>query len=177
MELEALALAGGIFALRVVGNMITTVRLVMLMRGYRLVTMTLAALESLIFAVALGSVVQNLGNVLNLTAYCTGYAIGGYLGMELESRLVKRYVSVHVISPTLAHEIAQAVRAAGFGATESWGQGAEGQVGSVTIVVGHREVQQVANIVQAVDPQAFTMMEELRAISRGHFRRLMRPER
>lgn len=177
MDFEALAFAVAIFGLRVIGNMITTVRLVMLVRGQRLITTLLAALESLIFALALGSVVSNLGNVLNLAAYSGGYAIGGYLGMELEHRLVKRYIAIRVISPLLSHEIAEAVRAAGYGATESFGQGAEGRVGSITIVVVHLEVRQVTKIVHEVDPNAFIYLEELRGISHGHFRRLMRQER
>ena len=174
MDLDALALAGSIFILRVVGNMIITVRLVMLLRGRRLITAVLAALESLIFALALGSVVQNLDNILNLTAYCIGFAVGGYLGIELERRLVKRYVAVRVISPQNAHTIAEAVRESGFGATESWGQGATGLVGSVTIVIEHKEMRDVIKTISRVDEDAFITIEELRGISHGYFRRLIR---
>lgn len=177
MDWETVAFAGGIFALRVIGNMIVTLRLVMLMRGHRLITTVLAAVESLIFALTLGSVVTNLSNVLNLAAYSGGFAIGALAGMELERRIVRRYIAIRVVSPLKGHDVAQAVRAAGYGATEGWGQGAEGTVGSVTIVVGHMEVKQVTKIVQEVDPKAFVYLEELRGISHGHFRRLMRQER
>ncbi len=177
MDWETLAVAGGIFGLRVLGNMITTVRLVLIVRGRRNLSAVLAAVESLIFAVTLGSVVQNLNNAWNLAAYSLGFAVGGYLGMALESRLILRYVAVRVISQHSSHAIAEAVREAGFGATESWGEGAGGQVGSVDIVVVHREVNQVIRVVQEVDPKAFIMLEELRGISQGYFRRLMRIQR
>lgn len=177
MDLDALAVAGSIFILRVLGNMIITLRLVMLMRGQRLITAGLGALESLIFALALGSVVQNLGDILNLTAYCVGFSVGGYLGIELERRLVRRYVAVRVISPRNAHDIAEAVRAKGYGATESWGQGAQGVVGSVTIVIDHKETRDVIRTVGKVDEDAFITIEELRGISHGYFRRLIRHDR
>jgi uncharacterized protein YebE (UPF0316 family) len=177
MNTDILITAGGIFVLRVIGNMITTLRLVLIVRGQKISSSLLAVIEALIFAVALGSVVSNLNDVWNLAAYSVGYAVGGYLGLVLEHRLVQRYVSVHVISPKMAHEIAVAVREAGFGATESWGEGAEGTVGSVTVVVGHQEVKTVARIVHDIDPGAFLMMEELRAISQGYFRRFIRHER
>lgn len=177
MEMELLARAGGIFLLRVLGNMVITLRLVMLMRGSRLIVMLLAALESLIFAVALGSVVSDLKNLVNLLAYCTGFAVGAYLGMELEQRLIQRFVAVQVISPARSHAIAAAIRAAGFGATESWGQGAQGEVGTVRVVVGHQEVRDVVRIVQEVDSAAFVTIEELRGISHGYFRRMVRHHR
>jgi uncharacterized protein YebE (UPF0316 family) len=177
VDLEVLTLAGGIFVLRVIGNMLTTLRTVMLVRGQKIRSSILAIFESLVFAVALGSVVANLGNIANLTAYVMGYAIGGYLGLVVEDRLIQKFVAIHIISPHHAHDIAQAIRDAGYGATENWGMGASGQVGSVTTVVVHMQVKEISGIVQTIDPDAFIMMEELRGISRGHFRRQLRPER
>jgi uncharacterized protein YebE (UPF0316 family) len=177
VSLEVLTVAGGIFLLRVIGNMLTTLRTVMLVRGQKIQSSILAIFESLVFAVALGSVVSNLGNIANLTAYVMGYAIGGYLGLVVEGRLIQKFVAVQVISPRHAHDIAQAIREVGYGATESWGMGGGGQVGSVTAVVGHHQVKEVCQVVKGVDPAAFVMMEELRGISQGYFRRLLRPER
>ena len=175
--MDALLVAAGIFLLRVVGNMITTLRVVLMVRGQKISSSVLGALEALVFALALGSVVSNLGDLLNLTAYCLGYALGGYLGLVLEHRLVQRFVAVQIISPTLSHEVARAIRDGGYGATESWGRGAEGQVGSVTAVVGHQQVKEIIRIVERVDSDAFIMLEELRGISHGHFRRLARHAR
>ncbi len=177
VDANTLLTAGGIFVLRVVGNMITTVRLVLIVRGQKMPASLLAILETLIFAVALGSVVSNLNNVWNLGAYSVGFAVGGYLGMTVEQRLIQRFVSVHVISPQLSHEIAVAIRAAGFGATETYGQGAQGQVGAVTAVVKHQDVGTVVKEIHRVDPHAFVMLEELRGISHGYFRRFNRHER
>lgn len=176
MNYDVLLEFSGIFLLRVIGNMITTVRLVTLVRGQKIMSTILAIFEALIFALALGSVVTNLGNFWNLSAYCLGYAVGGYLGLVLEQRLIQRFVSIQAISTDQAHEIALAVRQAGYGATESWGEGAEGRRGMVTVVVGHRDVDHVTRIMQKVDPDVFVMMEELRGISRGYFR-LARQER
>jgi uncharacterized protein YebE (UPF0316 family) len=177
VDLNVLALAGGIFVLRVIGNMLTTLRTVMLVRGQKIRSSILAIFESLVFAVAIGSVVSNLDNFANLTAYVTGYAVGGYLGLVMEARLIQRFVAIQTISPRYAHDIAEAIRAAGYGATESWGMGGGGQVGSVTTVVGHHQVREITALVEKVDPDAFMMLEELRGISHGYFRRLLRPER
>ncbi|NDJ74951.1 MAG: hypothetical protein GYB65_01720 [Chloroflexi bacterium] len=178
MDWAAIGLAIGIFMLRVVGNMITTVRLVTLVRGQRLQSTVLAAFEALIFALAMGSVVTNLGNILNLASYSLGYAAGGYLGMVLEHRLIQRFVQVTMVSPQHAHQMAQTLREAGFGATELWGQGAGWSgYGSLTTVVGHQDVRQVIKTAQKVDPDVFVTLEELTGITRGYFRRIVRHKR
>jgi uncharacterized protein YebE (UPF0316 family) len=178
VDLEVLLFAGGIFLLRVIGNMITTLRLVTIVRGQKLTSSVLATFEALIFALAMGSVVTNLSNIMNLAAYSLGYAVGGYLGLVLEQRLIQRFVSVQVISPEYAHDMALAFRNAGFGATENWGQGADWSgYGSVTAVVGHQDVKRLVQVAQKVDPDAFVMIEELRGINRGYVRRLMRHSR
>lgn len=175
MDVDVLLLAAGIFTLRVIGNMITTVRLVTIMRNQKPAALLLGVLESLVFALALGSVVSNLDNLWNLGAYCFGYAIGGYLGMILEQRLVRRFVSVLIISAAHGPDIAAAIREAGYGATETLGRGARGDVESVTVVVGHRDVSKVIHITHEIDEHAFVTMDELRSISRGYFR-VARPE-
>ncbi len=177
MDGDVLLVAGGIFVLRVIGNMITTIRLIVIVRGQKFATAVLGFTEALIFAVALGSVVANLDNILNLMAYSLGYAVGGYLGMMVENRLIQRFISVQALSMQYAHEIAVAIRDAGYGATETWGEGAKGHHGVVTAVVGHHQVNEVVKVIESVDPKAFVTMSELRGTSHGYFRRLLRPER
>ena len=140
MDVDMLLVAVGIFALRVIGNMITTIRLIFIVHGQKFMTALLGFIEALIFAVALGSVVTNLDNIVNLMAYALGYAVGGYLGMMVEQRLIQRFISVQALSMHHAHAIALAIRKAGYAATESWGEGVQGHHGTVTAVVGHHQV-------------------------------------
>jgi uncharacterized protein YebE (UPF0316 family) len=175
MNYHVMLVAGIIFVLRVLGNMLTTLRLITIVHGKKLWPAVLAVFETLIFAIVIGNVVKNLDNGWNLAAYCLGYAVGGYIGQILEQRFIQRFIAIQAISPSLSHEVANAIRESGFGATESWGQGAQGQVGSVTSVVKHHDVAGVVKVIQQVDPEAFIMMEELRGIARGYFRRT-RPE-
>jgi len=177
METQVLLEAGGIFLLRVIGNMITTLRLIWIVRGQKLISSVAGAFEALVFAVAIGSVVANLDNLWNMGAYCIGYAVGGYVAMALEQRWVRRYVAVRIISPDHGQAVAAAIRAAGHGATETAGRGARGEVSSVTAVVTHLAVDDVVRVARRVDPDAFITLEELRGISQGYFRRFTRPER
>lgn len=165
MQLILGALA--IFFLRIIGVSISTVRVLITVQGKRFISSVLGFFEALVFAVALGSVVSQLDNLWNLLAYCLGFAVGTYVGMWLEQRFIVNYVTVSVVSAHKAHQIADAVRKAGFGATEAWGQGAQGLVGSVRIVIQRRDVTKVIECVNAIDEDAFVTLDETRAVRHG----------
>lgn len=168
VETQVILVALGIFALRLIGVAISTIRMLLLVQGRRIWCSVLGFLESLVFAVALGSVVTQLGNTWNLMAYCAGFAVGTYLGMVLESRFITNFVTVTVVSADKAHEVADEIRAAGFGATELLGRGAEGFVGSVRVVIRRRDARQVLATVNKIDADAFVTMDETRAVRHGY---------
>lgn len=172
MDLDTTILLGAlaIFALRVVAVTISTVRMLILVQGRRFLSTVMGFFESLLFAVALGGVVTQLDNVWNLMAYSLGFATGTYLGMVLEARVVTNFLTVNIISPKHAHKIAEAIRAAGFGATEMIGVGADGMVGSVRAVVRRSESRQVLDVVNRIDGDAFVTLDETRAIRHGWLR-------
>ena len=86
-------------------------------------------------------------------------------------------MTVNIVSAHDAHRIAEAVRESGFGATEGWGQGAGGMVGSVRVVVQRRDVKPVVDVVSRVDPGAFITLDETRAVSHGFVPLSQRPLR
>lgn len=165
---DELGVAFGIFGMRVLGNSITTIRLVMLSRGRDRLVFVLSTLESLIFAVALGAVVNSLESPLNLLAYSLGYAVGGTVGMALERRLTLGYVRLSVITRKQNHEVVSAIREAGFGATEVEGHGLENDVFVVDTVLERRFIAKCINAVQKADPQAFITTQALQSTHKGY---------
>jgi len=99
-----------IFSLRVLNNSISTIRLITLARQQRLLTAFLGFFEALTFAITVAGVVTDLENVLNMFAYCFGFAVGGYVGMSLERWLITSYSIVNVFSAVRGHEVALALR-------------------------------------------------------------------
>jgi uncharacterized protein YebE (UPF0316 family) len=166
-ESQVILGAAGIFVLRILGVSIATVRMLITVQGRRFLSSFLGFFEALVFAVAIASVVNELGNAWNMMAYCLGFAVGTYVGMWLESKFITNFVTVNVVSAQKSHEIASVIREAGFGATEMWGQGAEGTVGAVRIVVQRRNVSRVIDRVNAVDSNAFITLDETRSVRHG----------
>jgi uncharacterized protein YebE (UPF0316 family) len=151
-------------------NAISTVRLIMLARNKQVLTFILSVFETLIFAYTIANVVTDLANILNLLAYSVGFAVGGWVGMWLETRLITSYMIVNVFTPLLGHEIADALRQAGFGVTETLSEGRDGEVMMLRSVVQKRDMNKVIEIVRQVKEDAFIAVEEARAVERGWVR-------
>jgi uncharacterized protein YebE (UPF0316 family) len=157
-----------IFAARVLSIAISTVRTVLMTRGNKILSSVLGFFEALLFALTIAQVVQNLDNTWNLMAYSAGFAGGVLLGLALEERLAMGYATVNIVSTHKAREVAEEVRKEGFGATEIWGQGSEGEVGLVRTVVPRRQVRRVSDLVNDVDPSSFITIEDTLAVRRGY---------
>lgn len=167
MTTEAIIAAGLIFILRVINYSISTLRLVFITRGRRILAAGLAFLEAFIFAVVMAQVVTDLNNLPNLFAYCMGAACGSYTGMMLETRFIRSYSSVHIIAQERGYEIADALRAGGYGATLTVGEGRDGAVTIVRSVTSNRDVSNLMQIVRDTQPDAFVEVEQVRPVQRG----------
>jgi len=167
---ETLLLALFLFALRVINSAVGTLRLILMARGMRIMTAILGFLEALIFAYVTASVVTDFTNLPNLIAYCGGFSIGIWVGMEIETRFVVNYVKVNVIASQQGHEIATTLREIGHGVTEVQGAGGKGEVIMLNSVVKRRDVPGLLNSVYAINPNAFVTLEEARGVQHGWMR-------
>jgi uncharacterized protein YebE (UPF0316 family) len=170
MGLEEILLVLAIFGLRVLNNAIGTVRVIVTSNGRRNMALGLAFIESLIFAYTAGQVLTNLENIPNLIAYAGGFAVGGYVGILIEEKFVKGYVTINVISVSHGHEIALKLREQGYGVTETIGEGGQGQVAMLMSVVLRQDTKRVINEVHDVDDKAFITVESARTAQYGWVR-------
>lgn len=156
-----------IFLVRVGSIAVSTLRLMIMGRSSSLLILLLAFIEALAFALTFGQVAANLTNLWNLGAYSLGFAVGTVIGTWIEVWLAAGFATVNIVSIGKSQPIAQAVRAAGFGATRSAGEGGTGTVGLIRVVARRRQAGRVVKIVHEVDPRAFVTIEETRSVARG----------
>jgi uncharacterized protein YebE (UPF0316 family) len=157
-----------IFVLRVVGVALSTIRVLVMMRGQKLLSMAMGFFEVLVYVIAIGQVVSNLSNVWNVLGYCLGFSAGTLIGMWLDERLIMGFSNVRIVSRYKAQHLGDRIREEGYGATVAWGSGQKGSVGIVTATVRRQEVSDVCQLAEDVDPDAFVTVEEARAVRRGY---------
>ena len=159
-----------IFCLRLIGVSMGTVRMLMAVRGRRVVAGVIGFFEVIIFLVAISPVVTNIGNWWNVVAYAGGFASGTILGMTIEKKLAIGLAEVNFISMGKGAEIAEALRADGYGATEFLGVGQANVVDMVRTVVRRREVPSVMAAGSAMDDDAFVTVQDMKGAYRGRWR-------
>lgn len=159
-----------IFSLRLVDMSLSTLRSILLLRGVKVLGWIFGFAQSMIAILAISSVLENLGNFLNVIGYAAGFATGGVVGVYFENKLAIGFKHIRVISPTLGQAVVAKLREEGFAVTEWSGRGKDGVVALINVSVKRKQVNRVIGLVGEVDEGAFITTEDLRPARRGHWR-------
>ena len=127
-------------------------------------------MQSALWVIAITSVLNNLDNLWNIVAYASGFATGNVVGMIIEERLAIGHSHLRIISSRRGNAIVEAVRAAGYAATEVAGRGKDGTVALISCSVRRRDISRVQKEIYKKDPDAFVTLEEIRPLHRGYWR-------
>jgi uncharacterized protein YebE (UPF0316 family) len=168
--LQAFLAAGFIFFLRVGDMSLDTLRVLFVMRGRKGLAWILGFFQAIIFVVAIGTVLNDLNNPLNIIGYAAGFATGNVLGILIEERLAIGHVLLNIISSRRGSAIAERLRSEGYGVTEIAAQGKDGMVTMLSCSVLRRRVDEVRKMVNEVDENAFITADDIRPVRRGHWR-------
>jgi uncharacterized protein YebE (UPF0316 family) len=124
----------------------------------------------MLWVVAITSVLSNLDNLLNIVAYAGGFATGNVVGMTIEERLAIGHAHMRVISSGRGTAILEAIRKAGYGATEISGRGKDGTVTIISCSIKRRHISKIQREISQIDQDAFITVEEIRPLHRGYWR-------
>lgn len=164
-----------IFGLRIIDVSLSTIRIVLAVRGHKYFVPFIGFFEVLIWIFAVGNAIRFLDSPLHLLGYAGGFATGSIVGLLIEERLAIGYASIRVVSRHAGVEMADALRGRGFGVTEFGGQGRDGRVEIMYTVCRRRDIDTVMREVERWDRQAFVTVEEPRAIRWGWMQSSNRP--
>lgn len=154
-------IAFGIFAARTVNIALDTLRFMFSLRGKRAISWVLGFVESVLFVMVIGQVLNNLSNPLNIIGYAAGFATGTVLGMAIEKRLAIGYTRFSIISRSHSTEIADVLRGEGYGVTEIPARGRESNFMLVDCHVRRKQADDVEALALKIDPEAFITAEEV----------------
>jgi uncharacterized protein YebE (UPF0316 family) len=159
-----------IFCLRVADMSLDTLRVLFVMRGIKKIAWVLGFIQSVIFVVAIGKVLTQVNNPLNIIGYAAGFATGNVVGMIIEERIAIGHILVNIISPHRGSAIVSHLRQNGYAVTELSGRGKDGMVSMINCSVLRKQVETVHNLVNEIDPEAFITAEDVRPIRHGFWR-------
>lgn len=154
-----------IFLARLIDVSLGTLRLVLIARGEKMWAPIIGFLETLIWLIAIGQIMQNLSNVASYLSWAGGFAAGNYLGLLLEERLAMGQVVIRTIMSQPADELVEHLREEGYRVTEVEAQGRQGKTLLLFMVVPRKKVNEVIQIILKHNPKAFYSIEDVRSVS------------
>ena len=160
-----------IIALQIAYVSMLSVRLILMVKGFRYLAASMSAVEIGIYVIGFKLVLDNLDQPLHLAAYCISYGLGVLLGVKLEERLALGYISVQVITREESSGLAAMLRHKGYGVTRWEGEGREGSRWVHIVVVHRKKQKQLCEDVLAIDPNAFIISYEPKIFHGGFLTR------
>jgi len=160
----------GICGLRISDMTCDTLRMLFVVRGRKGIAWVLGFVQSVIFVIAITTVLQHLDNPLNVIGYAAGFATGNVVGMWIEERLAIGHVKISIVTQRLGAALSQALREAGFAVTEIPARGRDGMVSMLSVSVQRKDVSRVEAIIHEKDAEAFVISEDMRPLRRGFWR-------
>ena len=145
-----------------------TVRVAVTAGGRRFVAAAVAGVESLVFVLAMGTVLTSLGEPLRLFAYALGVAGGTLAGIAVDERLSTGQSLVRLIIDGNGDVAVTQLRARGWPATCVHADGVNGPVAVLTVAVEDRVLQRLTGDLDRILPEAFRMTERLREVRPTH---------
>jgi uncharacterized protein YebE (UPF0316 family) len=156
-----------IFVAEVCVVTISTMRTIFVARGMKVLAPLLGFFEVSIWLFAIGEVMKNLSDLSCSAAFAGGFTLGNYLGICLEEKLAMGSVVVRVITRKGPGDLAENLRAAGYGVTCMAGQGSTGPVHILLSIVPRRELERVLGLARQFDPNVFYSVDDLQSAARG----------
>lgn len=156
-----------IFFLRIADVSVGTLRVNVLVRGFRGPAVALSFVEALIWLSATARVLTQLDNPFNIVAFAGGYATGTLVGCAINDWLALGKTLMRVVTPAGQADVVDALREAGCTVTAMNAKGRDGEVSIAFSVIPKKRSRKVLGIIQKANPGAFVTFEEVRTADRA----------
>lgn len=156
-----------IFSINIVYVSFFTVRMIMTLKGYRYLAAMVSMVETVIYIVGLGLVLDNLDQIQNLIAYAIGYGSGVIVGSKIEEKMALGYITVNVITSEQNQHLPNALREKGYGVTDWAANGRDGDRQSMQILTPRKMELKLYATIKEIDPKAFIIAYEPKSIHGG----------
>jgi uncharacterized protein YebE (UPF0316 family) len=156
-----------IFLLRSFDLTLSTLRMILVVRGRAFLVWIIGFIEALSFILGITGVISDLQNPLNFIAYAAGFATGNIIGMMIESKVAPGHSLLRIISSQRGSLITDKLRVLGHGVTDISAKGVEGIVSVLLCYVPRREVNRTRDQIVSIDPDVFITVESVRELQGG----------
>ncbi len=156
-----------IFLARIIDVSIGTLRIIFVSRSMQKLATIAGFIESLVWLIAVGQIVQNLTNVWNYLAFAGGFAAGNYIGIYLEGKLAYGLQCIRIITQTDATDLINYLQESKFGMTSVSATGKKGNVRLILSIIKRKDLHELMEVINTYNPNAFISVEDIRSVKEG----------
>jgi len=135
-----------IFFARICDVSLGTMRIIFVSKGYKTWAAGIAFVELMIWIIVISKVIHNLDHWLTYVAYAGGFAAGNYIGMVIEEHLTLGHELIRIITKKAPDKLLQHLKKEGYGITSLKGNGINGEVGVVYVIIKRNRINQIKEI-------------------------------
>lgn len=157
-------------AAKIVEISIQSLKTVMMVKGQRIVAALLGFTECMIWGLVISTLVTTLGdNLLLLVFYCSGYALGLFIGSTIEGKLAIGTSNLQLIADDEAtKEITKHLKEQGRGYTVFEGHGSVDKMNMIFIVLPRKEAQVALREIRKRCKRVFVVASEVSKYAGGY---------
>ena len=155
-----------IFFAKIVEVSISTIRLVYINKGEKIIGAILGFIEILIWLIVVSSVLTNISDdPIKILMYAAGFSLGNYIGVTIESKIAVGMSSIQVVVNESDGEIlADLLREQGFGVTIIEGKGKNDSKKSLLFVqLKRKRISEAIKIVKSFCDTAFITVNDVKS--------------
>lgn len=160
-----------IFASLLLQVLTGTVRLIVMVKGNKLLTSIIGFFEAAIAIIVAITVISNAVkegiNFFTILSYALGFALGLFLGMFISNKISRDMLSINIITRSSEINIEGKLRECGFGVTSYSGSGRDGDLKVLNIICKKNNFEKLKSIVEQIDPKAMLASHTLEGLSGG----------
>jgi uncharacterized protein YebE (UPF0316 family) len=156
-----------IFCARICDVTIGTFRIVMVSKGNKYLAPVLGFFEVTIWIIAIGKIMQNVDNWVNIVAYSGGFATGNFIGLLIEERVAMGIVKIQIITAKTADELIDMLRKSGYGVTNHDAFGGTGKVSIIYTIIKRADIPRVIELIKTYNPNAFYSIEDVKFVNKN----------
>lgn len=156
---------------KIVEISIQSLKTCMMVKGQRLKAAGLGFVECMIWGLVISTIISTLGdNFTLLFFYCTGYAVGLFLGSTIESKIAIGTSNLELIANDESTELITAyLKERNMGYTVLDGRGSKDKMNMIFIVLARKETPRVLREIRKVcDNRVFVSVSEVSKYAGGY---------
>ena len=156
---------------KIVEISIKSLKTCMMVKGQRLKAAGLGFIECMIWGLVISTIISTLGdNFTLLFFYCTGYAVGLFLGSTIESKIAIGTSNLELIANDESTELITAyLKERNMGYTVLEGRGSKDKMNMIFIVLARKETPRVLREIRKVcDNRVFVSVSEVSKYAGGY---------